>query len=108
MRPQIVHRAVDTRNPNHAAVLGRWGRALSLLSFLGSHERHDEHTGGRLGRHHFGDAPSSKGRAASTDLEQSSTKRFLKRVKSANYRGLLVHENLVRTSLSATFLERVH
>ena len=93
---------MDTRNPNHAAVFGRWGRALSMLCFLGSHERHSEHTGA-IGRVTLVvTLPLAKGGAASTDLEQSSTKRFSKRVKSANYRGSARRENLVRMSLSMT------
>jgi len=52
---------VDTRKPNYAAVFGRWGAALSMLCFLGSHERHSEHTWRLRGRHHSGDAPSSEG-----------------------------------------------
>jgi hypothetical protein len=108
MRPQIVHRAVDTKNPNHAAAFGRWGLALSLLCFGGSHERLTEHTCRRWLRHHLGDVRRAKGGGASTDLEQSSTKRFSKREKSANYRGGAVSENLMRTSLSETFLSRAH
>ena len=53
--------AVDTKNPNHAAVLGRWGRALSLLCFLASHERQSEHTWRPRLRHHPGGAPSCEG-----------------------------------------------
>lgn len=52
--------------------------------------------------------PQAKGRAASTDLEQSSTKRFSKPEKSANYRARVHHESLVRMSLSVTFQNRTH
>jgi len=55
---------VDTENPNHAAVLGRWGRALSLLCSGGSHERYTEQSQavGRVTNQ--GDVPRAKGRAA--------------------------------------------
>jgi hypothetical protein len=97
---------VDTKNPNHAAVFGRWGLALSLLCFGGSHERLTDNTWRRRARHHLVTFPRAKGGGASTDLEQSSTKRFSKREKSANYRGGAVGENLMRTRLSVTFFGR--
>ena len=106
MRPQIIHRAVDTRNSNHAAVFGRWGRALSLLCFWGSHERHIEHTWRRLGRHHLVTFRLARGGGASTDLDQSSTKRFSKEWKLGNYCGRESRENLVPMSLSDAFAER--
>ncbi len=108
MRPQIIHRAVDTKKPNHAAVFGRWGRAHSLLCFWGSHERHTELTWRRPLRHHLVTFRLAKGGGASTDLEQSSTQRFSKREKSANYRARMVDESLVRTSLSTSIQNRAH
>lgn len=99
---------MDTRNSSHAAVFGRWGLTLSVLCFGRSHERHTEQEPDAFW---FVTVAMTflraRGGGASTDLEQSSTKRFSKCAKSANYRGRVRRESLVRMSLSVTIQNRV-